>query len=137
MATATTVNESPNKQRIDQWLWHARFFKTRTLAGRIISSGHLRHSRNQEQSNRLTKPSFMIQAGDMLTFTKGERIFVIEIIATSSRRGPAPEARTLYRDHSPVPIKKPKTSPSPFHRDKGMGRPTKRERRALMTLKEK
>ena len=107
--------------RLDKWLWHARFFKTRTLAAKIVSGGHVRVN-----SNKTAKPAHKVGAGDTLTFPQGSRIRVVRILAPGERRGPAPEAETLYDDLTP---KRDDVPPSP--RYDGKGRPTKKDRRSL------
>jgi len=123
------------ERRIDQWLWYARFFKTRSLASKFVSTGNIRLAR-KTSTLRLEKPSTMIRIGDILTFMKGPHLKIIEIKEIGTRRGPAPEAQSLYEDRSPPPdpIEK-KQSASPMQREPGSGRPTKKERRALDALK--
>ena len=85
-------------QRLDKWLWCARFFKTRTLAARACTEGRLRlGGRVVQKAHHPVKP------GDVLTFALGPHIRVIRIGALGLRRGPAPEARALYEDLSPPP----------------------------------
>jgi ribosome-associated heat shock protein Hsp15 len=107
------------KMRVDKWLWHARFFKTRGVATKMVSGGHLRVN-----GNHVTKPAFNVGAGDTLTFPQAKQTRVVQIIATSTRRGPAPEAQALYDDQTPVQDYVP---PSP--KFEGKGRPTKKDRR--------
>jgi ribosome-associated heat shock protein Hsp15 len=109
------------KLRVDKWLWHARFFKTRTLAAKIVSGGHVRVN-----SDKISKPAHSIVVGDVLTFAQGNHIRVIEVLALGERRGPAPEAQTLYLDKSPIQEKDPSQPKS-----EGKGRPTKKDRRNL------
>lgn len=109
------------KLRVDKWLWHARFFKTRTLAAKIVSGGHVRVN-----SDKISKPAYSIVVGDVLTFSQGNHIRVIEVLALGERRGPAPEAQTLYLDKSPIQEKDPSQPKS-----EGKGRPTKKDRRNL------
>lgn len=121
-------------QRLDQWLWHARFFKTRTLAAKFVGDGHVRITRGKD-TQRIAKPSFAIMPGDILVFSRSERLRVIEIASLAARRGPAPEAQTLYADQSPPPTpREPRPAPV-FEREKGAGRPTKKDRRAVDALK--
>ncbi|NHK27052.1 RNA-binding S4 domain-containing protein [Parvularcula flava] len=127
--------EQDNTQRIDKWLWCARFFKTRTLAGKAVSAGDIRVTR-AGNTQRVAKASFCIQPGDTLSFTRGERLFIIEIASTATRRGPAPEARALYDDQSPPPPPRKEKPAVPFAREQGAGRPTKKDRRALDQLRE-
>lgn len=80
------------KVRLDKWLWAARFFKTRSLASKAVSGGHVHLG-----SSRV-KPSRIVQVGDRLQIKRGEEEFTIDILALSSRRGPATVARTLYEE---------------------------------------
>ncbi len=118
--------------RIDKWLWFARFFKTRTLAQGFVASGKVRLN-----EVRIEKPSETVKPGDVLTFVRGPHVRVIEVAACGTRRGPATEAVTLYKDLSPPPERREldPDAPAPTgRRDAGAGRPTKRERRAIDRL---
>jgi ribosome-associated heat shock protein Hsp15 len=77
--------------RIDKWLWHARFCKTRSIAQRKALDGHIRLN-----GHRVEKPSVAVQIGDIVTLPAGGQIICIRIAALGLRRGPASEARTLY-----------------------------------------
>lgn len=112
------------KIRLDKWLWHARFFKTRTLSAKQVSGGHVRVN-----SQKALKPSHSVTAGDVLTFPQGDDIRVVRILALGERRGPAPEAQALYEDLTP-----PKAPPEPAAPRVGP-RPTKKERRVLSELR--
>lgn len=81
------------KLRLDKWLFHARFFKSRDLAQDCIESGHLRLN-----GQRCQKPGHGVSQGDVLTFAQGGQIRLIRVLALSERRGPATEAQTLYLD---------------------------------------
>ncbi len=119
--------------RIDKWLWHARFFKSRSLATRHCVQGRVRVN-----GNRVTKPHAMVHQGDVLTFPKGPRIYVVRIAALGARRGPAKEAVTLYEDLSPPVVKTTRGVRPPAQtarREPGAGRPTKAGRRATDRLK--
>ena len=116
--------------RVDKWLWHARFFKSRTLAAKLAGSGKLRINREV-----VVKPGAAVKSGDVLTFPKGTDIRVIEILALGERRGPASEAQGLYKDLS-LTQRQPK-EPSVAERPRGAGRPTKSERRALGRFRER
>ena len=89
------MNEAAETCRVDVWLWRARFFKTRSLAARVVAEGAVRLVRGGA-SSRLDKPSRAVRCGDALTFFLGERWVAVRIEALGERRGPAPEARTLY-----------------------------------------
>ncbi|WP_179380575.1 RNA-binding S4 domain-containing protein [Jannaschia marina] len=102
---------SAAKQRIDKWLWQARFFKTRTLAARVVSDGRVRLN-----GVHVTKTSATVGPGDALTFPQGDRIRVVIVRGLPTRRGPASEAQTLYDDESPAPV--PRSGPRPTGRDR-------------------
>lgn len=108
--------------RIDKWLWHARFFKTRSLAAGLISAGKVRLD-----GNLIAKPARSVGPGDVLTFAKEGDVKVVRILAIGTRRGPAPEAQALYEDLSPPPAEKSQHNPG-FD---GTGRPGKKERRNM------
>ena len=128
----TAPEEPQPRLRLDKWLWHARFFKSRTLAATACTGGDIRVN-----GNRVAKANVLVKPADVLTFAQGPYVRVIEIVALGSRRGPAPEARTLYRDLSPVE-EQPRMprSPSVASRVPGSGRPTKRERRQTDRLRD-
>ncbi len=117
--------ETVAKGRVDKWLWHARFFKTRGLAAKLVSGGHVRVN-----GNRIGKPSVMVGAGDTLTFPQARQIKVIRINAIGARRGPAPEAQTLYEDLTPPEEIIPKSAEI-----ERKGRPTKKDRRTARLLR--
>lgn len=120
--------ETAATQRLDRWLWFARFVKSRTLAAKLVASGKIRVNRERAQ-----KASRLVRAGDVLTFPLGPHIRVIKILAPGTRRGPASEAQQLYEDLSPPAPVAP--MPEAGERDKGAGRPTKAERRQIDRLK--
>jgi len=77
--------------RIDKWLWHARFYKTRALAQAAATSGRIRRN-----DVRVEKAGLEVKVGDILTLGRGREIVVVRILACGIRRGPASEAQTLY-----------------------------------------
>ena len=81
--------------RIDVWLWRARFFKTRSLAARVVEDGGVRLLRGQARAP-VDKPSRPVRRGDVLSFAQGPRWVAVKVEALGERRGPAPEARALY-----------------------------------------
>ena len=110
------------RQRLDKWLWFARFFKTRSLAARSVSGGKVRLN-----GVHATKPSAGLSVGDVLTFAQGRRVRVVEVAALGLRRGPASEAAQLYLDRSPLDAPdgtEPGAAPAG-------ARPTKRARRLM------
>jgi ribosome-associated heat shock protein Hsp15 len=109
--------------RIDKWLWHARFFKTRGLAAKVVSGGHCRVN-----GQPIAKPAYSVGTGDVLTFPQSRDVRVIRVVAIGARRGPAVEAQTLFDDLDPPKPKAPEPQTPKFE---GGGRPSKRDRRAL------
>ncbi|MCZ4350985.1 RNA-binding S4 domain-containing protein [Roseovarius aestuarii] len=126
MKAASEPIENAEKIRVDKWLWQARFFKTRALAARVVSGGHVRVN-----STRISKPASMVRPGDVLTFAQGRDVRVVSITALGTRRGPAPEAQGLYTDLSPPEPRAPQTPVPSNPGYEGKGRPTKRDRRKL------
>jgi ribosome-associated heat shock protein Hsp15 len=121
-------------ERLDKWLWHARFFKSRSLAAKLCAGGKVRVNRIV-----ITKPHQPVRPGDVLTFPQGWSIRVVKVTALSLRRGPATEARMLYQDLAqPAPNSADETLRSApiAEREPGSGRPTKKERRAVERLKD-
>lgn len=116
------MNSTQAQIRLDKWLWHARFFKTRTLAAKVVAGGHVRVN-----SDKVSKPARKVGQGDTLTFPQGRDIRVVQVLELGERRGPASEAQQLYYDLSP-PVR---DSIPPNPRYEGQGRPTKRDRRRL------
>lgn len=86
----------PAACRIDVWLWRARFAKTRALAASMVERGAVRLTHNGAQS-RLDKPGRSVHVGDGLVFAQGGRLIELTVVALGDRRGPAEEARGLYR----------------------------------------
>jgi ribosome-associated heat shock protein Hsp15 len=85
------------RQRIDVWLFRARFAKTRAEAARLISEGGARLV-HDGVPRRLEKPSVEVQVGDALMFPQGGKLIAIKVEALAARRGPPAEARALYSE---------------------------------------
>ena len=94
-------------QRLDKWLWAARFFKTRGRAAALCAEGKIRMS-----GRVISKAHVTVRVGDVLTFPLGRYIRVVKVRALAQRRGPAPEARALYDDLNPVPGPVPGSDPT-------------------------
>lgn len=121
-----------NQQRIDKWLWFARQFKTRTLAAKIVISGRVRVN-----NQRIAKTSHLVQIEDTITFVANKRVKILQVAGIGTRRGPALESATLYRDISPPESPTTKGTPklpTSGKRDEGAGRPTKKQRREIDAL---
>ncbi|GAA4659439.1 DUF3558 family protein [Gordonia humi] len=110
--------------RIDSWIWAIRLTKTRSAAGAACRAGHV-------QLNGVTvKPSAQVAIGDRVTVRQGSRDRIVEVTGLIGKRVSAPVAAENYIDHSPPPPPREVLASIP-RRDRGAGRPTKRERREL------
>ncbi len=78
--------------RMDKWLWAARFFKTRALAGRACELGRI------QSGGIVAKAAREVRVGDMLRITNEGGDFEVEVLGLSEVRGPASVAQTLYRE---------------------------------------
>jgi ribosome-associated heat shock protein Hsp15 len=118
------------RMRVDKWLWAARFFKTRSLAGDAIGGGKVLV--NGERA----KPAKAVQAGDEVRVRLGPHEHCVIVRAVSERRGPATVAAALYEETDASRSAREKLAeqlrmapPAFVYEDKG--RPTKRDRREL------
>ena len=82
-----------DRQRLDKWLWFARFVKSRTLAAKLVSDGFVRVN-----GQRAETPAKALAVGDVITVAAARRTAVVRVEALGTRRGPAEEARRLYRE---------------------------------------
>lgn len=128
------MTETPKDTiRLDKWLWQARFYKSRSLAAGVVSAGKVR-----VDGTPVSKPARAVGPGDTLTFVKEQDTRVVKILACGLRRGPAPEAQTLYEDLTPAkPDPKVGDAVARNLEYTGKGRPTKRDRRSLMSQRGK
>lgn len=117
-------------QRIDKWLWMARIAKTRTLAAKRVTNGTVRIN-----NVRIVKPSKLVETGDIITLVHGDQLRIFEVSGLGERRGPFEEARQLYKDLTPPDSLRSSSRKhrimSPAQREKGSGRPTKKQRRDM------
>jgi len=126
------IDDKETKLRIDKWLWAARFFKTRSLAADAVESGKVL------VNDVRVKPAKAITVGDTLTIRLGPYQHVVEVLALSDKRGPAPEAQKLYRETEASRLQREtlaaelRAQPKPAFPS---GRPTKRDRRAIEKLR--
>ena len=114
--------------RVDVWLWAARIFKTRSQSAEAVRAGHVK------LNDQATKPAAQVVPGDRLRVWKEHRYLEFEVTGTSKKRVGAPVARTLYIDMSPPPPPRDIFTSLPV-RDRGAGRPTKKDRRAIDRLR--
>lgn len=112
--------------RLDKWLWHARFVKTRGLAQNIITGGKLRLN-----GQKCDKASAKLRIGDELSFVAHDRLYIVRVEALSTRRVSAPEAQTRYSHIQEPENLKPPRAQQDGQRERGQGRPSKKDRRQL------
>ena len=112
--------------RLDVWLWSVRLFKTRSIATKACKGGHVRCNGDP------VKPGQTVRVGDRIEIREPGWTREFEVVELLTKRVGAPLAQAAYVDHSP---------PRPAHlsapvarRDRGAGRPTKKDRRALDRL---
>jgi ribosome-associated heat shock protein Hsp15 len=77
--------------RLDKWLFHARFYRTRPLAQAATAAGRVRLN-----GIKVEKPGHILKPGDILTLGKGGQVVAVRVLALAQRRGPPSEARALY-----------------------------------------
>ena len=121
------------KLRIDKYLWAIRAFKTRTLASDACKAGRVKLDSNN------IKPSHEVKIGEVYQVSKGPDRKVIRVIGLLENRVDAKTAVNFYEDITPV--EQTLAFKSMFHapilkRDRGTGRPTKRDRREIDDLKD-
>ncbi|MCA9653761.1 MAG: RNA-binding S4 domain-containing protein [Myxococcales bacterium] len=114
--------------RVDKWLWAARCFKTRSLASAACTAGHVKIDGVSVKAAKTVRP------GDRIEVRTPGGLRILEVAALGDRRGPASVARALYVDHTPPPPPKEVDVPV-VTRDRGAGRPSKRELRQLRRLR--
>lgn len=85
--------EIRERLRVDKWLWHARFARSRTLAARLVSEGHVRID-----GKRADDPAKAVRIGSVLTLALPQGVRVVEVLQLAEKRGGAPLASTFYRD---------------------------------------
>jgi len=92
--------EDRDWQRLDKWLWCARFMRARSDCAALVGLGGLRINRQPTD-----KPHARLRVGDVLTVPLRGQVRVVRVLALAARRGPATEARLLYdeiADQSPA-----------------------------------
>lgn len=120
------------RQRLDKWLFFTRLQKSRSIAQKAIESGDVRVN-----EARITQPSHALKAGDVVVVSLYRRDITVRVLLAGARRGPYEEARLLYEDLTPAVV--PGEKPNAFEqatRERGSGRPTKKERRDVDRLKQ-
>ncbi len=122
----------PEKVRIDKWLWAVRLYKTRSLATDACRSGHIKIG------GLPVKPSHEVKVNELITAWMEPMTKTIKVLGLLDRRVSAAAARDFAEDQTdPAEYQKAREErlhPA-FYRPKGTGRPTKKERRALLGIK--
>lgn len=85
----------PGRQRLDKWLWFARFARTRSLAAELVGAGFVRVN-----GTRSDNPAKGIAVGDVITVAAAHVTAIVRVADLGIRRGPAPDARALYQSLS-------------------------------------
>jgi ribosome-associated heat shock protein Hsp15 len=118
--------------RLDKWLWHCRFYKTRSLATAAIAGGkvHLNADR--------VKPAHRVRIGDRLSLSLQGIVAEFEVLGLPQRRGPAAEAQTHYLETAESTERRGRLREqqrlASASRPRPEARPDKRDRRRLMRL---
>ena len=119
--------------RMDKWLWAARFFKTRSLAGRACELGRI------ESNGQVVKAAREVRVGDLLRIKNPSGEFQVEVLGLSEMRGPAPVAQKLYREteeNRELRLKLAEERKTmPRIESTREGKPSKRDRREIARLR--
>jgi ribosome-associated heat shock protein Hsp15 len=125
-----------NKVRIDKWLWSVRIFKSRTIATDACKMGRVRIG------GLPVKASYLLSEGEEVTVKKEGFNLVFKALQLIEKRVGAPIAVTCYEDLTPEEEKNKYNAwftgavPTPEKRERGAGRPTKKERREIEAFKD-
>jgi ribosome-associated heat shock protein Hsp15 len=111
--------------RVDRWLWAVRVCKTRAAATTACRGGHVR------VNGTPAKPATSVRVGDRVEATIHGQLRSLEVARVIDKRVGAPAAAECVIDHSPPPPTREERTSRVFARDRGSGRPTKRDRRQL------
>lgn len=114
--------------RVDSWIWSVRLTKTRSAAATACKAGHVRVNGDR------VKPAQALRVGDEVRVRLAGRERIVVVKRLLRKRVGAPVAVECYADHSPPPPPREMAAPI-ARRDRGTGRPTKRDRRELDRLR--
>ena len=117
-----------SEARIDSWLWAVRVYKTRSAAKAAVVGGHV------EVNGVRIKPAHRVRPGDEVHALVGRRQRIVEVVEPIEKRVGAARAAECMIDRSPPPPKREFAAPAGV-REKGSGRPTKRDRRQTDRLR--
>ena len=85
--------EDRDWQRLDKWLWCARFMRARSDCAQLVAKGSIRINRQPTE-----KPHARLRIGDVLTVPVHGTVRVVRVLSLAARRGPSTEARLLYEE---------------------------------------
>ncbi|MBL1068915.1 RNA-binding S4 domain-containing protein [Streptomyces sp. 7-21] len=125
---AVNGDETGGTVRVDAWIWAVRLTKTRSLAATACKGGHVRVNGTR------VKPAHPVKPGDEIRLRHAGRERIVVVKRLVRKRVGAPVAVQCYEDHSPPPPPREAVAPAGV-RDRGAGRPTKRDRRELERLR--
>ena len=114
--------------RVDKWLWAVRLYKTRSDATEACRAGHVKVNETS------AKPATPVRPGDTVRARNVSGEHIVLVTGLIEKRASAPIAATCYIDHTPPPAPAETVAPN-FDRERGAGRPTKRDRRQLDRLR--
>ncbi|MBT2417593.1 RNA-binding S4 domain-containing protein [Streptomyces sp. ISL-22] len=120
--------QSGENVRIDSWIWAVRLVKTRSIGATACKGGHVR------VNGQNVKPSHSLRIGDEVRLRQENRERIVVVKRLIRKRVGAPVAAQCYVDNSPPPPPREAVAPAGI-RDRGAGRPTKRDRRELERLR--
>ena len=128
----TSPNQPLNSQRLDKWLWAARFFKTRNLAIEAVNGGKV------HVDGHRVKPARLLRLGNEVRVRKGPLEFAVIVLGFAAQRRPAAEASLLYAETEESRTRRETQAEqrklASLAADRGSGRPTKKNRRQIQRL---
>lgn len=122
------TQEAAGTVRVDVWIWSVRLAKTRSTAAAACKAGHVRINGDR------AKPAQPVNPGDEVRIRQEGRERIVKVTRLIRKRVGAPVAVECYTDHSPPPPPREAVAPAGI-RDRGTGRPTKRDRREMDRLR--
>ncbi|MDE2304279.1 MAG: RNA-binding protein [Gammaproteobacteria bacterium] len=124
--------DSAGHRRLDKWLWHARFYKTRSLAAAAVTGGKV------HVGGERAKPSRRLAEGELVGISLDGMVAEFEVLSLPLRRGPATEARSAYRETAQSAARRAHLAEqrrlADLSRPRPPARPDKRDRRLLLRL---
>ena len=121
------VNSPTDRARVDYWLWCIRAYRTRSLAKQACLAGHV------SIGAKKARPATAVTVGAVLTLTTGRGQKIVEVLAIPPTRVSAAQAGAFAHDITPPEPPRATTNPrlAGIRREQGLGRPTKKDRRAI------